>query len=76
MAAVYVCDGCGTTVERPTKLGYVLPRDYCERCARNAEAFLDSVEDELQALRSRFDEVRQSLIAVHGKDGFKLPDLP
>jgi hypothetical protein len=77
MAACYACDGCGVNVEKPKKVGYVLQRDYCETCAREAEAFLAAEEDNRAHFCVRFEEIRKHLIQVHGKGGsFLLPDVP
>jgi hypothetical protein len=77
MAASYTCDGCGVNVEKPKKVGYVLPRDYCEQCAKEAQGFLAAEEDNRKHFCARFEEVRKHLINVHGKAGaFKLPDVP
>jgi len=76
MAATYSCDGCGGNVAKPKVVGAVLKRDYCEACAKNAEAFLAALEDNHAHFRERFMEIRQQLINVHGQDGkFKLPDV-
>jgi hypothetical protein len=77
VATAFTCDGCGVCIDTPKKVGVVLTRDYCERCAKEAEAFLAAEEDNRVHYQRRFMEVRGHLINVHGKAGaFKLPDVP
>lgn len=77
MAATYTCDGCCENVEKPKKIGHVLARDYCERCAKSAEGFLAAEEDNRKHFQQRFAEIRQRLIEVHSMNGsFRLPDVP
>ncbi len=64
-------------VEKPKVVGHVIRREYCETCAKNAESFLAAEDDNRAHFCMRFEEIRQQLINVHGKDGaFKLPDVP
>lgn len=77
MAAVFICDGCGCNVDKPKVVGTVIKREYCAGCAKNAEMFLGAEEDNREHFYTRFAEIRQKLIEVHGKGGaFKLPDVP
>lgn len=77
MAASYTCDGCGGNVAKPVVVGFVLKRDYCEECSKNARLFLESENAEREHICARFQEVRKLLIGVHSKDGkFRLPDVP
>lgn len=77
MARVISCDGCGGQVAEPIVVGHVIKRDYCEECAKSAEAFLAAEEDNRAHFHRRFAEIRENLIKVHGMDGaFKLPDVP
>lgn len=77
MARAFTCDGCGANVEKPKVIGRIIPRDYCDSCATNAEAFLVAEEDNRAHIHRHFEEVRSNLIIVHGKEGqFKLPDVP
>jgi hypothetical protein len=77
MARSFTCDGCGGNIAEPQQLGFILKRDYCPACAKNAEAFLAAEEEQRARFYERFAENRKQLIAVHSKDGsFKLPDVP
>lgn len=77
MAASFICDGCGTPVEKPKKIGYSLSRDYCKACKKIARTFLALEEEERLHFHRRFLEVRHNLIKLHSQDGkFKLPDVP
>mgnify|MGYP001576703017 CR=1 FL=1 len=74
MAVIHLCDGCGTVIDKPNKVGVVTKRDYCAECEAKARAFL-AAEDALRAqCQARFAAERQALIDEHG--GFKLPDVP
>ena len=44
MATFYSCDGCGTRVELPVKVGFVLKREYCPTCAEIADRFVKEEE--------------------------------
>jgi hypothetical protein len=76
VAASYSCDGCGVKIDEPLIVGHIVKRDYCEACARKAEAFLEA-EELLRANAShQFVTARAALIATAAIDGFKLPDVP
>lgn len=76
MAAIYVCDGCGCNVAEPKKVGFVLPRDYCEPCAVKANDYLDAIESLQQTFREQFVSARQAFINTAATGNFKLPDVP
>jgi hypothetical protein len=76
MAASFTCDGCSLIVDKPVKVGFVIPREYCQKCAAKAKAFLDAEEAERMALSSVFAGKREKLIAQYGADNFLLPDVP
>lgn len=57
------------------KVGHVLKRDYCEKCAPKAEAFLDAEDMARIKARAKFMAKRAELITKHGQGGFKLPDV-
>ena len=46
MSVTYACDGCSQFVEEPIKLGMVIRRDYCEKCAVPVRKYLEE-QDEL-----------------------------
>ena len=76
MAASFTCDGCSLIVDKPVKIGFVIPREYCAKCAEKAKAFLDAEEAERMALSTVFAGKREKLIAQYGADHFLLPDVP
>jgi hypothetical protein len=76
MAVSFICDGCGCSVAKPKWIGTVIVRDYCEACAKNAEAFLAEEEENRANYRQSFAEARRQLISAYGKEGrFRLPDV-
>lgn len=76
MAQSFTCDGCGKPVAEPKKVGYVLRRDYCAECAVIAGSFTKEEEEARIAIQAAFATKRAELIAKHGANGFKLPDVP
>lgn len=43
MGVLYSCDGCGAMLaegEEPKRLGHVISREYCGKCAVEAEAYM------------------------------------
>lgn len=76
MAVLYQCDGCGEAVSAPHKVGFVVKREYCEKCATVAARFSQEEESLRKATQEKFVDDRAALIARYQVDGFKLPDLP
>lgn len=75
MASSYTCDGCKLTVVEPTKVGHVLPRDYCATCAELAQQFIEAEQKEREMVHSAFQSKREKLIKKFGANGFLLPDV-
>ena len=75
MATTTSCDGCSLIVDKPVKIGFVIPREYCGKCAEKAKAFLDAEEAERMALSTVFAGKREKLIEQYGADHFLLPDV-
>lgn len=71
----YSCDGCGTKVAEPEKVGHVTRREYCETCAPKAKAFVADEEQLRKDMQEKFIDDRAALIAKYGADGFHLPDV-
>lgn len=76
MAASFICDGCGTSVTAPKRVGHALVRDYCEECEKRAQAFVEAEEALRSRLHEQFTNDRGLLIAAAAEGGFKLPDVP
>ena len=76
MAASFTCDGCGENVDKPSVVGYVLKRDFCETCAPVAESFLVEEENERMAVQVVFASKREKLLKKYGEVIKKLPDVP
>lgn len=76
MAMAYSCDGCGCSVEKPKRVGFVLTRDYCDACEKVAHAFQETEEAARMALVASFKEKRDAVISEYHAKGFKLPDVP
>ena len=76
MAILYHCDGCGAAVDSPKKVGFVIRREYCDRCAAIADKFLHEEEALRKVTQERFVDERAALIARFSADGLKLPDVP
>lgn len=75
MAISYSCDGCGTKVTEPIKIGNVTKREYCEKCAEKAEAFIADEEQLRKDTHEKFIDDRAALIAKYSEGGFHLPDV-
>lgn len=76
MAMSFTCDGCGVNVQEPARIGHVLKRDYCDKCAPSAEAFLEAEEKERIAVQVVFAAKREKLLKSYTKNLLKLPDVP
>jgi hypothetical protein len=76
MATQFTCDGCGTALDVPRRLGQVLRRDYCADCIERAKSFVDAEEGLRATLYDRFKTDRGLLISAASEGGFKLPDVP
>ena len=76
MAHSFTCDGCGTSIETPIVVGFVLKRDYCPKCEKKAQKFLDAEDAERTKARNVFTLNRAFLVEKYGMNNFKLPDVP
>jgi len=76
MAISYSCDGCGEAVDVPKKVGFIVRREYCERCAEIADRFVREEEELRKSTQERFVDDRALLIVRFSAGNFKLPDLP
>lgn len=78
--AAYPCEGgCGFLTEQPlvelTERGHLRKRSYCSVCLERVDAFL-SEQDALQEDLSRqWVSRRAQLVAAHGFERGKLPDV-
>ena len=81
MAKAILCDGCGESLadypcdSTVTTLGIVVKRDYCQRCAKIAQAFLDEEETLRKLYYDNFLQIRKQLIATYSVEFFLLPDV-
>lgn len=75
MAISFSCDGCGTKITEPVKVGHITKREYCEKCAEIANQFIADEEALRVELQEKFIDERALLIAKYGADGFHLPDV-
>lgn len=75
MSISYSCDGCGANVTEPINVGHVTKRDYCEKCAEKAEAFIAEEEQLRKDTQEKFIDDRAALIAKYSEGGFQLPDV-
>ena len=73
MSVHFLCDGCEVAVEKPTIVGYVVQRHYCEECAVKAEDFLQQEECIRKTFYDEFNASRTELLKKF--NGFKLPDV-
>lgn len=71
----YSCDGCGTKVTDPVKVGHITRRDYCEKCAEIAKQFIADEEALRVELQEKFVDARALLIAKYSENNFHLPDV-
>jgi len=76
MAISYSCDGCGEAVYVPKKVGHIVKREYCERCAEIADRFVREEEELRKATQERFVDDRALLIVRFSAANFRLPDIP
>lgn len=74
MAASFSCDGCGSPVDDPAKVGHVLKRDYCPDCKVKAEEFMAAEEQLRLETQRTFLEARSFLISQQSLN--LLPDVP
>ena len=74
MATHFVCDGCGSPVENPVKVGHIVKREYCPDCAKTADEYVDAEEAMRKKLHEQFIDRRAALIARY--PNFRLPDCP
>ncbi len=75
MAQSFTCDGCGTSIDQPKRIGHVVRRDYCADCAVRARAFIDAEEDLRKRCVDQFKSDLDLLVASAREGGFKLPDV-
>jgi len=72
----FKCDGCGEAVDVPKKVGHIVKREYCERCAEIADRFVREEEELRKATQERFVDDRALLIVRFSAANFRLPDIP
>jgi hypothetical protein len=74
MATLVMCDGCGARLEeKPSKVGYVIRREYCPTCIATVteyQAEVDALHDRLAA------SWRQDLEAIRVRFRDRLNSLP
>ena len=61
MATVQVCDGCGGGEGPMESLGFVIKRDYCEKCAVAVRAHLECLDGAHEDLAERWNSLKRTL---------------
>ena len=78
MAQAFLCDGCGDTDAGGdfTRLGIMVPLDYCAKCARVVGAYLDDRDELHTRIAREFEEgakaLKDAMLVQH--PGMELPD--